>query len=87
MKFCKLEYFNKGNGKIVFVTVAGMSNALSGVTACNTNYPVIACPPFSDKDDQMLNINSTLQMPSKVPTATILSPGNVALFIKRMFAL
>ena len=83
----KLEYFNKGSGKIVFVTVAGMSNALSGVTACNTNYPVIACPPFSDKDDQMLNINSTLQMPSKVPTATILSPGNVALFIKRMFAL
>ena len=83
----KLEYFNEGHGKIVFVTVAGMSNALSGVTACNTNYPVIACPPFSDKDDQMLNINSTLQMPSKVPTATILSPGNVALFIKRMFTL
>mgnify|MGYP001481972489 CR=1 FL=1 len=79
--------YNSMNGKIVFVTVAGMSNALSGVTACNTQYPVIACPPFADKADQMVNINSTLQMPSKVPTATILSPGNVALFIRRMFDL
>ena len=79
--------YNTLNGKVVFVTVAGMSNALSGVTACNTQYPVIACPPFADKADQMVNINSTLQMPSKVPTATILSPGNVALFIRRMFDL
>lgn len=79
--------YNTLKGKVVFVTVAGMSNALSGVTACNTQYPVIACPPFADKADQMVNINSTLQMPSKVPTATILSPGNVALFIRRMFDL
>ena len=61
--------------RIIYVTVAGMSNALSGVTSCNTRYPVIACPPFKDKTDMMVNINSTLQMPSKVPVMTILSPG------------
>ena len=41
-----------------------MSNALSGVVACNTHHPVIACPPHVDKVDMMTNINSTLQMPS-----------------------
>ena len=37
------------NQKVVFVTVAGRSNALSGVVAANTHRPVIACPPFKDK--------------------------------------
>ena len=80
-----LNMYNNQNGNVVFVTVAGRSNALSGVVACNTQYPTIACPPFSDKVDMMVNINSTLQMPSKVPVMTILEPGNVALAIKRMF--
>ena len=74
-----------GRRRVVFVTVAGRSNALSGVTACNTPYPVIACPPFSDKVDQIVNINSTLQCPSKVPVMTILEPGNVAICVRRMF--
>ena len=70
---------------MVWVTVAGRSNALSGVVAANSRYPVIACPPFKDKDDMMVNINSTLQMPSKVPVMTILEPGNVALAIEKIF--
>ena len=70
---------------MVWVTVAGRSNALSGVVAANSKYPVIACPPFKDKDDMMVNINSTLQMPSKVPVMTILEPGNVALAIEKIF--
>ena len=82
-----LKKYNAGKGKVIFVTVAGRSNALSGVTACNTHYPVFACPPFSDKDDMMVNINSTLQMPSKVPVMTVLEPGNVALAAKRIFAI
>jgi phosphoribosylaminoimidazole-succinocarboxamide synthase len=82
-----LEDYNVmwGKRRIVFVTVAGRSNALSGVTACNTPYPVIACPPFSDKTDQIVNINSTLQCPSKVPVMTILDPGNVAISIRKIF--
>jgi len=62
--------------KVVFITVAGRSNALSGVIAANTKKPVIACPPFKDKTDFMVNINSTLQMPSGTPVLTVLDPKN-----------
>ncbi len=80
-----LDKYENQSRKIVYVTVAGRSNALSGVTACNTRYPVIACPPFKDKDDMMVNINSTLQCPSKVPVMTILEPENVAFSIRKIF--
>lgn len=71
----------------VFVTVAGMSNALSGVVACNSVLPVIACPPFKDETNFMLNINSSLQCPSKVPVMTVLSPSNTALCVMRILSL
>ena len=73
--------------RVIYVTVAGRSNALSGVVACNTHYPVIACPPFQDKQDLQVNINSTLQMPSDVPVMTILEPVNVAHCCQRIFNL
>ena len=79
------QYESFKNRHIVYVTCAGMSNALSGVVACNSRYPVFACPPFKDNLDMGVNINSTLQMPSKVPIMTILNVGNLALAIKRMF--
>ena len=82
-----LESYENAGRRVVYITVAGRSNALSGVVACNTKFPVIACPPFKDKDDMMVNINSTLQMPSKVPVMTILEPENVAMSIARMFRL
>lgn len=82
-----LDKYEKMGGKVVWVTVAGRSNALSGVVAANTRFPVIGCPPFKDKDDMMVNINSTIQCPSKVPVMTILEPGNVALSIGRMFGM
>ena len=71
--------------KVIYVTVAGRSNALSGVVAANSRRPVIACPPFADKMDMMVNINSTLQCPSYVPVMTILEPINVALAIEKIF--
>lgn len=73
--------------KVVWVTVAGRSNALSGVVAANCKQPVIACPPFGDKTDMLVNINSSLQCPSNVPVMTILEPSNVALAIERIFSL
>ena len=82
-----LEKYNSFSGKLIYVTVAGMSNALSGVVSCNTQFPVIACPPHADKDDMMVNIQSTLQCPSNVPAMTILRPDNVALAISKIFAL
>ena len=82
-----LEDYELTGKKIIYVTVAGMSNALSGVATCNSKFPVIACPPFKDAMDMQTNIHSTLQMPSKVPVMTILSPGNVALSIRKIFNL
>ena len=84
---CLEEYNDMVDKKIIFVTVAGRSNALSGVVAANTQFPVIACPPFRDKMDMMVNINSSLQCPSKVPVLTILDPENVAISCKRIFDL
>lgn len=81
-----LQYYeNQHSAKIVYITCAGLSNALSGVVSANVNRPVIACPPFADKADYQVNIHSTLQMPSGVPTACILRPDNVAGFCKRLF--
>jgi phosphoribosylaminoimidazole-succinocarboxamide synthase len=75
------------NRRIIWITVAGRSNALSGVVAANSVHPVIACPPFADKMDMMVNIHSTLQCPSNVPVMTILEPSNVAISVERIFNL
>lgn len=81
-----LEILEKyANEKVVYVTIAGRSNALSGFVAANCNAPVLACPPFADKTDMLVNIHSTLQMPSDVPVMTVLDPGNCALAVKRIF--
>jgi len=72
---------------IVYVTIAGRSNGLSGVTAANSIHPVIACPPFKDKEDMLINIHSTLQMPSDTPALTVLDPKNVASACARILGL
>ena len=79
------SYGNKEG--FVYITIAGRSNALSGFVAANSNKPVIACPPFKDKIDMLVNIHSTLQMPSNAPVLTILDPGNCALAAKRILEL
>jgi len=81
------DHYNRLNRRIVWVTVAGRSNALSGVVAANSRFPVVACPPFANQTDMMVNINSTIQCPSKVPVMTILEPSNVALAIRKIFDL
>lgn len=72
---------------VVYITIAGRSNALSGFVAANSHFPTIACPPFTDKLDMLVNIHSTLQMPSKVPVMTVLEPVNAALAVQRIFDL
>ena len=76
---------NENNDHILYVTIAGRSNALSGFVAANSSFPTLACPPFSDKTDMLVNIHSTLQMPSNTPVLTVVDPGNCALAIKRSF--
>lgn len=84
-----LEIVQKYNQEkdIVYVTIAGRSNGLSGVVAANSIHPVIACPPFKDKQDLLVNIHSTMQMPSETPVLTVLDPNNVAGACARMLGL
>ncbi len=76
---------NKNEKDIVYITIAGRSNALSGFVAANSEFPTLGCPPFADKADMLVNIHSTLQMPSNTPVLTVIDPGNCALAVKRIF--
>jgi len=77
----------KDKKNVIFVTIAGRSNALSGVVSGNTHHPVIALPPFSDISTYMVDIHSTLRMPSNVPVLVATDPDNCALVIKRLFGM
>ncbi len=82
-----VEKYNEMKESIVFVTIAGRSNALSGVVAGNSHRPVIACPPFSDKSDYLINIHSTIQMPSETPVLSVVDPKNAAQAVVRILSL
>lgn len=79
----QIEEYN-AQKQVIFVTCAGLSNALSGVVACNTHHPVIACPPYKSIEDYMVDIHSTLRMPSDTPVLTVISPQNCAQTIIRL---
>ena len=85
LKVLEILENNKTKKDIVYITIAGRSNALSGFVAANSEFPTLGCPPFSDKADMLVNIHSTLQMPSKTPVLTVIDPGNCALAVKRIF--
>ncbi|MCM8767950.1 MAG: 5-(carboxyamino)imidazole ribonucleotide mutase [Candidatus Omnitrophica bacterium] len=63
---------------VVFITVAGRSNALGGFVDANTTKPVITCPPYSDKFSGF-DIFSSLRMPSGVAPLVILEPEQAAI--------
>ena len=76
----------EGRGdNIAYITIAGLSNALSGMVDFATVFPVIACPPpceaFGGAD-----ILSSLRMPPGVAAATVLDPRNAAFFVAKLFA-
>src|SRR6266700_3857649 len=57
------------DGPLVYITIAGRSNALSAVVDANTRYPVIACPPYSDRYAGM-DVLSSLRLPSGIASST-----------------
>jgi len=77
------EYEKEG---VVFITVAGRSNALSGFTDAQTYCPVIACPPYSDKFGGA-DIYSSLRMPSGVAPMVVLEPDGAALAAAKILGL
>jgi phosphoribosylaminoimidazole carboxylase PurE protein len=72
--------------RLVYITIAGRSNALSAVVDANTRFPVIACPPYSDRFGGM-DILSSLRLPSGIASPTILEPEGAALFAAKILAL
>lgn len=73
-------------GPLVYITIAGRSNALSAVVDANTIFPVIACPPYSDRFGGM-DVLSSLRLPSGIASPTILEPEGAALLAAKMLAL
>ena len=73
-----------GNANIVYIAIAGLSNALCGMVDQATACPVVTCPPpcesFGGAD-----IFSSLRMPPGVAPATILDPRNAAIFVAKIF--
>ncbi len=70
----------------VFITVAGRSNALSGMVDAAVTAPVIACPPISSSFGRA-DIFSSLRMPSGVAPLVVLEPENAALAAAKIFGI
>ena len=79
-----IKQYEKENA--IFITIAGMSNALSGFTDAQTYCPVIACPPYSDKFGGS-DIYSSIRMPSGVAPLTVITPENAAIAAAKIIAL
>ena len=81
-----LQEYEKSGDNIVLITVAGLSDALSGVVAGYTKYPVIACPPDSEKYGEA-KIFSSIVTPKGIAVAYIREPENAAFAAVKILAL
>jgi len=72
--------------KVVFITVAGRSNALSAFIDGNTTRPVIACPPYSEKFGGA-DIYSSLRVPSGIGCVVTIEPESAAIATAKIFGL
>ncbi len=70
----------------VYITVAGRSNALSGLVDAQVRAPVIACPPLSGTFGPW-DLFSSVRMPSGVAPALVLEPENAALLAAKILGL
>jgi phosphoribosylaminoimidazole carboxylase PurE protein len=74
-----IKEYEKQEIPLVWVAVAGGTDALSGTLAFHSDRPVISCPPDG------LN-HSCLTNPPGSSNATILRPKNVAHFVAQVFS-
>ena len=78
--------YEQSGDSIVFITVAGLSDALSGVVAADSKSPVIACPPDMEKYGYV-KMFSTVMTPAGVPVCLASSPENAAFAAVKILAL
>ena len=81
-----IRKYNSADKQIVFICVAGRSNALGGFVDANTHSPVFNCPPYSDKYSG-LDILSSLRMPTGIAVSTVLEPQAAALSAAKILAI
>ena len=81
-----LEEYERDGAPRVYITVAGRSNALSGVVDANVRNPVIACPPYGDRFGGM-DLLSSVRMPGGVAPLLVLDPDGAALAAAKILAI
>ena len=81
-----LDRYEQDGRPRVYITVAGRSNALSGVVDANSRRPVIACPPYGERFAGM-DLLSSVRMPGGVAPMLVLEPGGAALAAAKILAI
>jgi 5-(carboxyamino)imidazole ribonucleotide mutase len=71
--------------RIVYITVAGRSNALSAFVDANTTKPVITCPPYSEKFGGA-DVYSSLRVPSGIGSLVTIEPEGAAIAAAKILA-
>ena len=72
--------------KVVYITVAGRSNALSAFVDANSSKPVIACPPYSETYSGV-DIFSSLRVPSGIGSVVTIEAEGAAIASAKILAL
>ncbi len=72
--------------KVIYITIAGHSNALSAFVDGNTSKPVIACPPYSEKYGGA-DIYSSLRVPSGIGSVVTVEPEGAAIATAKILGL
>ena len=80
-----LDRYERDGQPRVYITVAGRSNALSGVVDANSRHPVIACPPYGERFGGM-DLLSSVRMPGGVAPMLVLEPEAAALAAAKILA-
>lgn len=68
---CYLEKLNSSGDKAVILAIAGLSAALPGLVATNTELPVIGVPVASGPMNGVDALISMSQLPGKVPATSV----------------
>ena len=78
--------YEQSQEKIVYITVVGLSDAMSGIVAGISQSPVIACPPDLEKHG-LPKAFSSMMMPQGIAVNLVLMPENAALAAVKILAL
>jgi len=81
-----LQSYEESGRATAYITVAGRSNALSGLVDAQVTAPVIACPPYGEAFAGA-DIYSSLRMPKGVAPLVVLDPEAAALAAAKLVGL